>query len=265
MKTLLVAGNWKMHKTTSQALELVGNFCNFLASSEINTNVLVCPPFTALYPVSKFIQEKNCTKLRLGAQNCYFESEGAYTGEISPEMLKDVGCEYVIVGHSERRTYFKESDDVINKKLHKVLELGMKPIFCIGESLQERMKGLTFNVLERQLILGLENIPSSNIQNIVIAYEPVWAIGTGQVAKVEQIDEAHNFIATLLHNRFGDASNNILILYGGSINSNNCFEIFRIPNVYGGLVGGASLKANEFIEIIRFAEKVSNEYAGQNS
>ncbi|MCX7880382.1 MAG: triose-phosphate isomerase [Ignavibacteria bacterium] len=256
MKQFLIAGNWKMNKNVSESLAFVDLLLKWLEENNPSSKIIICPPFTSLYPISEKLQGSS---LSLGAQNCHWEEKGAFTGEISPSMIASIGCQYVIIGHSERRTYFSETDNTINRKILSATRFGLKPIFCIGETLQERNDGLTFNVIERQIRLGLKGISKTEINRITIAYEPVWAIGTGVSAELYQIDEAHKFIKTLLANLFEVSGEEILILYGGSLNSNNATEIFSLPEVYGGLIGGASLDFTEFTKIISIAEKISTE------
>lgn len=253
MKEMLIAGNWKMHKTLEDALELAYQIKNWIGNNKLKAKVAICPPFAFIYPIAKLIEG---SKIGLGAQNCYFLAEGAYTGEISPPMLASIGCQYVIIGHSERRTHFNEDNELINKKIISALNFGLKPIFCIGETLEERQAGRTFDILERQIRIGLQTVSAHLIERIIIAYEPVWAIGTGISAKTEQIDEAHKFIKQFLETLFPNSAEQVLILYGGSLNANNAKEILSIPDVYGGLIGKASLDAKEFIKIIEHAEQI---------
>jgi triosephosphate isomerase len=255
MKRMLVAGNWKMNKDIAESVALVSEILSWLDGKDLKSKVLVCPPFTSIPAVQKLIEN---TSLLLGAQNCHYESKGAYTGEISPSMLKSAGCEYVIVGHSERRTYFFETDTLVNKKVIALLAHNLKPILCIGETLDERNDDLTFDVIERQIQLGLRDVDAEQIAQIVIAYEPVWAIGTGVTATIEQIGEAHRFIRNCLIKLFGGIANDMMILYGGSVNSQNCPEIFAIPEVNGALVGGASLVGKEFVSIIESSETIAS-------
>ena len=242
MRTRIIAGNWKMNKTVGEALELV-NFILNNTSPIPDHEIVVCPPFTALYPVQQAIKNSH---IKLGAQNMYKEDKGAYTGEISPIMLKDIGVKYVIIGHSERRHIFGESDELINAKLKKALEHNLTPIFCVGETLEEREKGITLEVIKRQLDIGLKDIPFGQYSNIVIAYEPVWAIGTGKTAKPSDAAEVHRFIRTYLQVQ------DITILYGGSVKPSNIKEIMAEPEIDGVLVGGASLDAASFVNIIRY-------------
>ncbi|MBI5324507.1 MAG: triose-phosphate isomerase [Ignavibacteriae bacterium] len=213
---------------------------------EKNTNS-VCPPFTSLEVV---LTELKDTKIYYGAQNCHFESKGAYTGEVSIPMLKEIGCQYIIIGHSERRTYFFENDELINKKVRAVLGGGLKPILCIGETLKEREENKTFDVLKRQIEVGLNRIEADYCNKIVIAYEPIWAIGTGISAEPEQIQEAHSFIKKELVRIFGKRASLMIVLYGGSLTDENAESILSLNDVHGGLIGGASLKADIFLSII---------------
>ncbi|MGB9677964.1 MAG: triose-phosphate isomerase, partial [Candidatus Ratteibacteria bacterium] len=231
MRKSLIAGNWKMYKTPTESInfvnELIKNFKNY-----DDRDVLICPPFTSLYPISHIIKKTN---IKLGAQNVYFEDEGAYTGEISPLMLKDIGVEYVICGHSERRNIFGETDEIINKKVKKVAEVGMKPILCVGEKIEEREKGLTFKVVENQIRKSLKDF--KKVENLVIAYEPVWAIGTGKTALPSQAEEVHIFIRELISKMFNnEIAENLLILYGGSVKPENIDSLMKEKNIDGVLV-----------------------------
>lgn len=251
MKTFLIAGNWKMNKTLTESIQLTKAILSKIDPNS-KTKITIAPPFTSLSDVSKLLVD---SPIFLAAQNCYYEHSGAFTGEVSPMMLKEVGCSFIIIGHSERRHIFGETDEMINKKIQAVLKFGMIPIFCIGETLKERNDGLTFNTIEQQIRLGLKGIQNSDIEKIVIAYEPVWAIGTGVRATIEQINEVHSFIRDFLQNQYSCNSEKPLILYGGSVNAKNCAEIFSIQNLDGALVGGASLLADEFVSIIKQSEE----------
>lgn len=252
MKQMLIAGNWKMHKTLDDALELAIQIKNWVATNNLKVEVALCPPFTFIHPIAEQIKG---SKIGLGAQNCYYLPEGAFTGEISAPMLVSIGCQYVIIGHSERRTHFNENNELINKKIISALNFGLKPIFCIGETLEERKEARTFDILEEQIKIGLKSVDKKLIHKLIIAYEPVWAIGTGVSAKTEQIEEAHKFIRKTLQELFPNTSDNILILYGGSLNRSNAKEILSIADVNGGLIGKASLDDREFIKIIEYAEQ----------
>ncbi len=209
--------------------------------------MIVCPPFTSLETANELLKGSG---IGLGAQNMYFEESGAFTGEISAAMLKSVGCEFVILGHSERRTIFGESDEVINKKVKKALASGLKPIFCIGETLEERESGVTFDAVKRQVVNGLAGVTEAEMDSVIIAYEPVWAIGTGKVATPDQAQEVHAFIRAELVKLFGAAvAEKTIIQYGGSVKPENAKELLGQPDIDGALVGGACLKADSFVGI----------------
>ncbi|MBI5573216.1 MAG: triose-phosphate isomerase [Elusimicrobia bacterium] len=245
----LIAGNWKMNKTVGETVELVTQLKQKLSDVR-NREILVCPPFTSLVVAKEVIKNSN---IKLGAQNMYFEKSGAFTGEISPLMLKDIGCEYVIIGHSERRQYFGETDESVHKKMRVAFENGLFPIVCVGETLQQREQNETFSVIERQVRIGLTGLTGEEPKILVIAYEPVWAIGTGKTATPQQAEEVHAFIRKLYSEIYGkDAAESVRILYGGSVKPDNFSEIMRQPNIDGGLVGGASLKADDFIKLVRY-------------
>jgi triosephosphate isomerase (TIM) len=252
MKQYLIAGNWKMNTNVFEAVELTKHILLGLKKRTLpqNVKVLVCPPYTNLDSVSR---ELKYSKILLGAQNCHFEPKGAFTGEIAIVMLKQFECQYVIIGHSERRHIFGEKNDFINKKARALLNHQVSPILCIGESLEQRNAGETNNVLEEQLVNCLKDISSEEFKNIVIAYEPVWAIGTGISATNEQIDTAHNFIRNLLNKLYGDVAKDTLLLYGGSVTADNAQEILLIKNVNGALIGGAALKYEQFLSIIDYS------------
>ncbi len=244
-----IAGNWKMYKTGEEALELIGELKDLIAGVD-DVDVVVAPPFTALSVVADRIKGSN---IQLAAQNLYWESEGAYTGEISPTMLVSTGCSYVIVGHSERRQYFGETDSTVNRKIKAALVHNLVPIFCIGESLEEREAEKTFSVLDKQVSGGVESIAADDIGKIIIAYEPVWAIGTGKTASNEQAQEVHHFIRKRVSDLYGkDIANIVRILYGGSVKPNNIVGLMVQPDIDGALVGGASLTASSFAGIIKF-------------
>jgi len=248
-RTPLIAGNWKMFKTISEAVETSEQLVKLLAGTS-GKDVMIAPPFTALSYVSDIIKE-SC--ISLGAQNLFWEKEGAYTGEISPAMLGSSGCKYVIIGHSERRQYFGDNDDTVNKKIRAALRFDLIPILCVGESEKERESDYTFSVLDKQLKKGLEDFSLDDLRPIVIAYEPVWAIGTGKTATKEQAQEAHLFLRSLIEKEFGDRlSNSIRILYGGSVNPGNISELMAMPDIDGVLVGGASLNPDTFSKIVNY-------------
>lgn len=246
-----MAGNWKMNKTTGEAIDLVREL-KVAISGIKGVEVAVAPPFTALYAVCK---ELEGSSIRLAAQNLYWEEKGAFTGEVSPLMLKEVGCHYVIIGHSERRQFFGETDETVNRRIKAALAQGLKIIFCIGETLKEREEGKTFSVIERQVEGGLKNLSDKEIKNMVIAYEPVWAIGTGKTATPGQAEEVHRFIRGKIEKLYSrEVSEEIRIQYGGSVTPENIKGLMEQANIDGALVGGASLKAESFSKIVRFKE-----------
>jgi len=245
----IIAGNWKMHKTIEESVELVSTLKKNLSGVH-HCEIVVCPPFTSLIAVKEVIKDTNIV---LGAQNMFWEKKGAYTGEISPEMLVSVGCKYVIIGHSERRQYFHETDETVNKKMLSAFSSGLIPIVCVGETLQEREKNITFQVIERQVKNGLANIPSNKVESLVIAYEPVWAIGTGKTATPQQAEEVQAYIRAIYAEMYGSIpAESIRILYGGSIKPENISELMKQKNIDGGLVGGASLEADSFTKIVMY-------------
>ena len=245
----LIAGNWKMFKTGAEAVETARQLVDLVADiSEIE--VMIAPPFTALAPVAEILKK---SPILLGAQNLYWEKEGAFTGQISPLMLVATGCQYVIIGHSERRQYFGETDHSVNKKINAANNHGLIPIFCIGESEQERESGQTFSVLDKQVKKGLEGFFAENLKTLVIAYEPVWAIGTGKTATNDQAQEVHQFLRSLVGELFGETlAKSLRILYGGSVKPVNISELMARSDIDGALVGGASLDAETFSKIIQF-------------
>lgn len=249
-KSLLIAGNWKMHKTPDESVAEAEKLVSMLDDSDFeNTEVMIAPTYTALYPVGKALKN---TKVSLGAQDLFYEEQGAYTGEISPAMIKACDCKYVIIGHSERRQYFEESDEIINKKISAAISAGLVPVFCIGETKTERNENKTLKVLDKQVQNGLKAISVSGGNELVIAYEPVWAIGTGETASPEQVDEAHKNIRMIIEKIYNkNVAEQIKILYGGSVKPGNAKELMSLNNVDGALVGGASLKAEDFTGIIK--------------
>jgi triosephosphate isomerase (TIM) len=252
MRVPLIAGNWKMYQTTADAVALVERLKGLLGRSD-RVEVVVCPPFTALPAVARVLEG---SRIGLGAQNMHWETEGAYTGEVSPAMLTDLGCRYVILGHSERRQYFGETDLHVNRKLKAALEYGLVPIVCVGETLAERENGRTIHVVDGQLQGGLSGVPPKAGAGIAVAYEPVWAIGTGHAATQEQAEEVHTFIRTRLTELWGETvATAVRIVYGGSVKPDNIDALMAGPDIDGALVGGASLKADAFARIVQF-EKV---------
>jgi triosephosphate isomerase len=251
MRKNVIAGNWKMNNDLSESQNLITRLTSGLSNLKINCDVIICPPYTSLSEANSLIKN---TIVKLGAQNVYHEDNGAYTGEISPLMLKSVGCEYVIIGHSERRTIFKESNETINKKIKKALEHGLKVIFCIGETLDEREKNITNDVVKKQVIEGLLDIDEKAISYMIIAYEPVWAIGTGRNATPQQAQDVHKFIRKLIEDKYSSGiADDLTIQYGGSVKPDNARELLSQPDIDGALVGGACLKAESFIDIIKAA------------
>jgi len=248
MRKKIVAGNWKMNKDLSGTIELISAIKNELSKTETSTGVIVCPPFTNLESAKTVLEG---SEIKLGAQNMHFQDSGAFTGEISVDMLKSVGCEYVILGHSERRTLFGETDEIINKKIKKAISAGLKPIFCIGETLEERESGSTEKVVEKQVRDGLAGLNESELDDMIIAYEPVWAIGTGKTATPEQAQEVHKFIRNLVSELYSaNLAENLTIQYGGSMKPENAAELLGQPDIDGGLIGGASLKSDAFTAIV---------------
>jgi triosephosphate isomerase len=253
MRKKLIAGNWKMNKTSADAVQLVKDIVP-AAAKDHYVEVVICPPFTALESVARALEG---SAAKLGAQNMHPEPSGAYTGEISAGMLRALFASYVILGHSERRTYFKETDAFINQKVLAALKSQLKPILCVGETLQEREAGATLKVIQTQLEQGLQNVAKDIATTVVIAYEPIWAIGTGKVATTAQAQEVHAFIRGLLTNLFGEAiAQKIRILYGGSMKPANAPELLAQKDIDGGLIGGASLEARSFVELINAAAAV---------
>jgi len=251
MRKTVIAGNWKMNNDLKESEKLIVEIKNLLQNEKLNCDVIVCPPFTSLSEASKLL---NRSVIKLGAQNMHFEDNGAFTGEISASMLKSAGCEYVILGHSERRHIFGESDEVINKKIKKALSAGLKPIFCVGELLEERENGTTNDVVKRQVLKGLEGISANEMKNIMVAYEPVWAIGTGKTASPAQAQEVHEFIRDLIEIDYSlEVANDLVIQYGGSVKPENANELISQKDIDGALVGGACLKADSFLGIIKGA------------
>ncbi len=247
MRKRIIAGNWKMNKTVDEALQLAEAIRDGLKAGD-HTDVVLCPPFPDLTAVALVLQN---SPIALGAQNLHWEEKGAYTGEVSGPMLRSVGCEYVIVGHSERRQYFHETDEMVNRKIKAALKAGLHPIVCIGETLAERQAGETEKVLETQIRGCFTGLTASQMAEIVIAYEPVWAIGTGVVATVEQAQSAHKFIRNLLSQLFdGNLAERVRIQYGGSMKPENAAQLLAQPDIDGGLIGGASLEAKSFLDII---------------
>ena len=248
-RTPLIAGNWKMYKTNAEAVETAGRLVELVADTA-DVDIMIAPVFTALDPVSKVVKG---SRVGLGAQNLYWEKEGAYTGEISADMLVAAGCQFVIIGHSERRQYFGETDETVNKKISAAITANLIPVFCIGETEAERESGNTFSVLDKQVKDGLKGKVVEDLGSLVIAYEPVWAIGTGKTATSDQAQETHKYIRSLIDGIFGtDLAGSVRILYGGSVKPANVAELMAMPDIDGALVGGASLDAESFSQIVKF-------------
>lgn len=246
----LIAGNWKMNMTASESVDLISEI-NSIVGKQIQTQVCICPPFTSLQKSSSLVEQ---SEVYLGAQNMSSEPSGAFTGEISAGMLRDLYVTFVILGHSERRQYFGETNQSVNLKVLAAVENNLKPIYCIGETLEEREADKTLDVIKQQVYEGLENFPTSEIDNLVLAYEPVWAIGTGKTATDEMAQEVHGYVRKLLTDIFGDiAASGVRILYGGSMKPENAKGLLGQPDVDGGLIGGASLNARSFCSIVETA------------
>lgn len=255
MRKFLIAGNWKMNAGPVEAKSLAGEIITWAGDNSFESEVVICPPYVSIPFVAK---EFRNTKCKVGAQNVHTEDNGAFTGEISTSMLKELECEFVIVGHSERREYFDESDELISKKTLKSLTDGLKPIVCVGEKLDERKSDSHKKVVKYQVEAALNGVSVNQAAHIVIAYEPVWAIGTGETASPEQAQEMHLFIRSLLEEKWNkEVSESIRILYGGSMKPGNAKELLSQPDVDGGLIGGASLDSESFTEIISISESIS--------
>ena len=250
MRTPFIAANWKMHKTIAETAEFAGAFAK-LVRDVSDVEIAIAPPFTALAALRDAL---GSSRVALAGQNVHFEAKGAYTGEISVAMLADLGCKFVILGHSERRAIFGESDAFIAKKVRATQAAGLRPILCVGESLAEREAGQTFHVLRSQLEGSLAQADAACAADLVVAYEPVWAIGTGKTATPEMAQEAHGFVRARLGDRFGAVAASIRIQYGGSVKPENAAELMAQPDIDGALVGGASLDPESFSAIIRFRE-----------
>ncbi len=248
MRKPIIAGNWKMNKTPIEAAALVSELTPLVCDA--TCTVVVCPPFTALSEVAQAI---SCTNIHLGAQNMHFKASGAYTGEISADMLKAVGVEYVILGHSERRQYFAETDETVNLKTRAALEAGLVPIVCVGESLAQREQGVTADVVRTQTRAALQGLSGAQVATVVIAYEPIWAIGTGKTATSADANEVCGIIRNTVEQMFGRVvAEEIRIQYGGSMNPGNAAELMAQEHIDGGLIGGASLKAQDFTAVVLY-------------
>jgi triosephosphate isomerase len=248
MRRPVIAANWKMNKKIDEAQAFLDEFIP-LVWNERDVDIVIAPPFTALYTMANLLK---ITRIGLAAQDLFYEDRGAYTGEISPVMLTDIGCSHVIIGHSERRIYFGETNEIVNKKIRAARRHGLEVIFCIGESLSEREAGMTFDVLKRQINEGLRDVSPDGL---IIAYEPVWAIGTGKTATPDQAQEAHEAIRKTLSHLYGEPAKGLRILYGGSVTPENADVLMACPDVDGALVGGASLKADSFAGIVKYSKQ----------
>jgi triosephosphate isomerase (TIM) len=253
MRKPIIAGNWKMYKDVDEAVELANAIKRDVFDVE-NVDVVICPPATNLSEVAEMLTESN---ISTGAQNCYWEKEGAFTGEISVSMIKSVGCAYVIIGHSERRKYFGETNETVNKKIAAAIDGGLIPIMCVGETLEEREAGKTMEVVKSQVTEGLKGFDEDYLDTLVIAYEPVWAIGTGKTATPQQAQEVHAMIRSLLESLYSESlASSRRVLYGGSVKPDNIEELMKEKDIDGGLIGGASLKSEGFVDIIKTTSRL---------
>lgn len=251
MRRKIIAGNWKMNLNKQEVMQLTSEIVNMFNDEVRNqARVILFPSFVYIQNVSGLIPEAS-KKIFLGAQNCSKNASGAYTGEVSAAMLKSIGTSYVLAGHSERRNYFHETNAELAQQVTQIFENNMEPVYCCGETMEERNSNRHFQVVSNQLEEGIFHIPQSDADRMIIAYEPVWAIGTGLTASPDQAQEMHAFIRNLLSKKYGNLANSISILYGGSCNEQNAKELFSLPDIDGGLIGGASLKSRSFINIIK--------------
>ncbi len=252
MRKKVIAGNWKMNKLPNEAMEFIEELAPLVKNTE--NEVILCVPYIDLFYALLTVQGTN---IKIGAQNMHFEEKGAYTGEVSAEMLKAINVEYVIIGHSERRQYYNETDEAISQKLKKALEVGLKPILCVGETLEERESGQAEKIITTQVKLALSELKKNQIQNVIIAYEPIWAIGTGKTATAEDANHSIKAIRNELLKEYGkDVSEKVIIQYGGSVKSTNAKELFGMSDIDGALVGGASLNAQEFAKIVEYDKQL---------
>ena len=248
MRRKVIAGNWKMNMLPNEAIDFIQGLEQRVKGTE--HEVVLCVPYTDIF---YSVLNAQGTNIKIGAQNMHWEEKGAYTGEVSAEMLKAVGVEYVIIGHSERRQYFAETDETVNKKLKKALSVGLKPIVCVGESLEQREQGTTMQIITSQTEKALEGLEPSEVEKVIIAYEPIWAIGTGKTATKEDANEAVKQIREKIAEKYGqNTANGVIIQYGGSVKASNAKELFEMSDIDGGLVGGASLKVEEFSNIVNY-------------
>ena len=248
MRKKVIAGNWKMNMLPGEAIEFITELTPLVKDSK--NEVILCVPYTDLFYALLTAQGTN---IKIGAQNMHFEEKGAYTGEVSGKMLKSINVEYVIIGHSERRQYFNETDETVNKKIKAVFANGLKPIVCVGETLEQREVGKTVEIITKQTELALEGLTNEQVKNTIIAYEPIWAIGTGKTATSEDANNSIKEIRNKIADIYGkDVAEEVIIQYGGSVKSTNAKELFEMSDIDGGLVGGASLKAEEFSKIVNY-------------
>ena len=248
MRKKVIAGNWKMNMLPNEAIKFIEDFAPLVKDTQ--NEVILCVPYTDLFYALLNVQETN---IKIGAQNMHFEPKGAYTGEISGQMLKAINVEYVIIGHSERRQYFNETDETVNKKIKSAFNCGLKPIVCVGETLEQREEGKTAEIITKQTKLALEGLTQEQVKNTIIAYEPIWAIGTGKTATSEDAQNSIKAIRDKITKIYGqNVSERVIIQYGGSVKSSNAKELFQMPDIDGGLVGGASLKPDEFAKIVNY-------------
>lgn len=248
MRKNIVAGNWKMNTTLQEGIKLADDVRASIEGKDIKCEVILGVPFTHLSDIVKSVAG---SRIEVAAENCAAEPKGAFTGEVSAEMVASTGARYVILGHSERRSYYGETSEILTKKVKMALANGLRPIFCVGEILDERQSGKHFNVVERQISEALFDLSEADFRKLILAYEPVWAIGTGQTATSDQAQEIHHHIRTVVANKYGtDVADEMTILYGGSCNGSNAQELFSKPDVDGGLIGGASLSADKFLPVI---------------
>lgn len=247
MRKPIIAGNWKMHKTIKEALEFVNEAKDKVNSDKVEA--VICAPFTLLKDLKEATKGTN---IKIGAQNMHFEEKGAFTGEVSPLMLKEIDMDYVVIGHSERRQYFNETDETVNKKVLKALEVGIDPILCVGETLEQREAGKTKDVCRVQVEKALENVLKDDLAKVVVAYEPIWAIGTGKTATAEDANDVISYIREVIKGLYGELANEVRIQYGGSVKPSNVAEIMGQSDIDGALVGGASLASNDYLDLVNF-------------
>ena len=248
MRKKVIAGNWKMNMLPNEAIDFIEKFAPLVKDTE--NEVILCVPYTDLFYALLNVQNTN---IKIGAQNMHWEESGAYTGEVSAKMLKSIGVEYVIIGHSERRQYFAETDETVNKKIKSAFANGLKPIVCVGETLEQREQGITKDIITNQVEKALEEISAESLKDIIIAYEPIWAIGTGKTATKEDANETIKQIREKIAEKYGqNVADRVIIQYGGSVKSSNAKELFEMSDIDGGLVGGASLKPEEFSKIVNY-------------